>query len=814
MMSESKYILTYRRPASWWRNTWREALVCGNSRMGAAVYGGAGEEIVQITHGDLWCGQVRGELPDVSDTLQETRRLMDARQYREASWVLTNALREKGYQSKLGFPLPVCDLLVNMPVRSMFRHYRRTLDMRSSEITVSWEDDGKKYQRSTFMSRADSLLAMEISCDKGPVEAQIGLQLHNPEHLTRDKKGRPFSDMLLAGASISVDGNFVYYHNINDDGSYFGGVAGVFHADEIAGAEPETRGADAGEAKLREKEQFVRAKSSGSLLVLCKFFIKSQDPEAEYKELRAQVEEIAAAHDYAGLLARHRALHEPLMTSADINLTDGEDHRTVQELLDEAYEDVTPNALTEKLWAFGRYLFICGTSGEDNPFPLYGLWCGDYEPAWPHNMANENTQCIYWHAAVGGLGGYIRSLIRYYTSLMDDFRANARKLYGCRGILMPAGTTPGLGAPNQIVPVIMNWTSAAGWISRHFVDYYRFTGDEKCLREEILPFLYEIFLFYRDFLVKKEDGEYQLYPSVSPENTPKNYYIPNTPHPMPTTINSTMDVAVAKEVLQNFARYAELTGSYPSEAAQAREMAEHLPAYRYNDDGSLREWIPEEFDDNYQHRHISHIYPLFPGDEAERSGSSKLMEGCRRAVEKRLSLGLSSQTGWSFSHLASIFARLKEGDQMMECIDQIAKACLTNGLLSTHNDWRNMGTSFKMSAAPVQLDCSLGMVNAIQEAILFVGSSSLELLPALPGRWTKGNAKGLCFPGGTVDLSWNMESGQFKAVLAFHRPVSLMVSIPQKITEKIPLFLEGTDPVEGQFLVHGTAGEIVTIASR
>jgi len=809
-MAKSKYILTHRRPASWWRNAWREALVCGNSKMGASVYGGAGEETIMITHGDLWCGQIRGELPDVSHTLKETRRLMDAKQYREASWVLTNAVKEQGYISKLGFPLPVCDLLVNMPVRSMFRHYRRMLDMRSAEIKVSWEDDGKKYTRSTFMSRADDLLAMEIACDGGLVEAQIGLQLHNPEHLTRDKKGRPYTDMLLSGASITVDGNFVYYHNINQDGKYFGGVAGVFHADELQGAEPESRGADAAEAKLREKEQFVKAKGE-KLLVLCKFFIKSEDPQAEYKALRAQVEETAAQYDYAELLSRHRALHEPLMTCADVNLIDEEDDRTVSELLDEAYDEVTPNALTEKLWAFGRYLFICGTSAENNPFPLYGLWCGDYDPAWPHNMANENTQCIYWHATVGGLSDYVRSLIKYYNSLIEDFRTNARKMYGCRGILMPAGTTPGLGAPNQIVPVIMNWISCAGWISRHFVDYYRFTGDEKCLREEILPFLYEIFLFYRDFLVKEANGQYKLYPSVSPENTPKNYYIPNTPHPMPTTINSTMDVAVAKELLHNFARYAQLMGEYPEEAAQAAEMAEHLPEYRFNEDKSIREWIPDEFDDNYQHRHISHIYPIFPGDEVERTGSAELFEGCRIAVEKRLALGLSSQTGWSFSHLASIFARLKEGDRLMDCIDQISKACLTGGLLSTHNDWRGMGTSFKMSSAPVQLDCSLGMVNAIQEAIVFVGDGQLELLPALPSRWNKGNARALCFPGGKLDIDWDMEKASLKAVLTFDRAVSVKIAVPEYIASKLNLTLNGA-AMERVITVNASAGETITIA--
>lgn len=148
-----------------------------------------------------------------------------------------------------------------------------------------------------------------------------------------------------------------------------------------------------------------------------------------------------------------------------------------EDLLLEGYEGEAPNALIERLWRFGRYLFISGTHEEGMPFALYGLWGGDYALPWSHHMANENIQMTYWHCLSGGLGYAMKGFARYYTDLMDDFRTSARNLFGCRGICVSAGTTPGLGIPNQVVPVIVNWISGGGWLAQHLYDYYLYTGD-------------------------------------------------------------------------------------------------------------------------------------------------------------------------------------------------------------------------------------------------------------------------------------------------------------------------------------------------
>ena len=178
------------------------------------------------------------------------------------------------------------------------------------------------------------------------------------------------------------------------------------------------------------------------------------------------------------MLKRHTELHGPLFHSASLELnTANRDVRSSEELLLEAYEGEAPVSLVRKMWAYGRYLFISGTAAESGPFGLYGLWGGDYRLIWCHHMANENIQMMYWHAHVGGLGELVPSLFRYYGGLMDDFRGNARKLYGCRGIYIPAGTTPGIGTPNQIVPVILNWTGADRVARPALLRAFLYTGD-------------------------------------------------------------------------------------------------------------------------------------------------------------------------------------------------------------------------------------------------------------------------------------------------------------------------------------------------
>ncbi|MFD1953051.1 glycoside hydrolase N-terminal domain-containing protein [Paenibacillus thailandensis] len=750
----NKLVLKY--PASWWKNMWREGLPSGNGTIGASVYGAVQEETVLITHEDLWHWGHKDVLPDVSHTLPETRKMMDEEKYVEASWHLTNALKEKGYNTRLAARFPVAELKLAMACEHAFKQYRRSLDMETGEIAVSWKDGGTSYVRRLFVSRADQAIVYDIQTDGQELQGELRLAFHptdNPRLIEACKE-------MEATVQVKAENGYLYYAVRNDDGTDFGAVMRVI---------PEKG------ALETEQKQAIQFRGASRVLAVVKVFVKGER-EKEWGKLKGELSGISAG--YEELLATHAAIHGRLFHTAKLELEGDEGERTNEELLLEAYDGEAPTELVRKMWAYGRYLFISGTRAEGYPFGLYGLWGGDYRLIWCHNMANENVQMMYWHVPAGGLTELMPALFRYYDSMTDDFRDNARKLYGCRGIYIPAGSTPGIGVPNQIVPVIMNWTGAAAWLARHYYEYYLYTGDRNLLVEKILPFMKEAALFYEDFVVQGDDGYYKFYPSVSPENTPENFMPTDgkpLAHPMPTTINATMDFALLKELLSHLVEGSREAGVHTEEIAKWEAMLKRIPEYQVNSDGAIREWMHERFDDRYNHRHLSHIYPIFPGQEFTREELPERFEAFETAVKKRL---IGAQSGWSLAHMAAIYARLGDGNKALECLDILSRSCLLNNFMTLHNDWRNMGICMNMAEAPIQLDANMGWVNAVQEMLLYVSPKMVKLLPALPDRWTSGKVSDLRFCAGKAAISWNKATGKFEAELAADRDASFVLKLP------------------------------------
>lgn len=199
----SKSMLVTRYPSSWWKSKWREALPSGNGVIGASVYGGVQDETILINHLGLWHGGQIGLLPDVSHTLKDTRRLMNEGRYQEASWVLTRALKEKGYNSTLSAPLPLADLRLSMTGQEAFRHYRRSLNMETGEVAVSWLDGEVAYDRSLFVSRADHMIVYRLKSSVSSVDASLTLDIHpsdNPSRAEQLQALRETIDLTAQGS--------------------------------------------------------------------------------------------------------------------------------------------------------------------------------------------------------------------------------------------------------------------------------------------------------------------------------------------------------------------------------------------------------------------------------------------------------------------------------------------------------------------------------------------------------------------------------------------------------------------------------------
>lgn len=775
---KNKLILKY--PAAWWGAKWRDALPSGNGVIGAAVYGAVHNETVLLTHDDLWHEVVTPDLPDVSAHLSETRNLLLANKAAEADKILSNAFKAADYQPDIGAPLPLGDLKVKMPVALGFTDYRRVLDMASGEVLVSWKDAGTDYERRLFVSRADDCVVMELRASTdATLDAEIALDLHDRADARMADGNHP---ALPANLEIEPDETgLIRYAAQNDDGTDFGAVARV---STVGG-------------KMRVIEGGLAISDCDSVLIVLKLFVRG-DRTRDWSKLETELD--ALPHDYASLLAPHAKLHADLFgrVALDLDVAPSSHALSNEELLLDAYQGEASNVLTEKMWAFGRYLLISSSREGGQPCPLQGKWCGSYRGYWTFNMMNENLQMNHWQALSGNLTETLLPVFDYCDRLMPDFRENARKLYGCRGIHIPAVTTPPSGLIKDIQPHILHWTGAAAWVGQHYYDYYLYTGDETFLRERALPFLRETALFYEDFFTIDDDGFYLSAPSNSPENTPANHL--GATGNMETTMNATLDFALAKEVLTRLIEGTKIAGDGLADVEKWHAMLERIPPYQINSDGAVAEWMHPFYTDNYKHRHQSHIYPVFPGTEVTRTSDPDLFRAFERAIHLRLETGISSQTGWSLAHMANVYARMHDGDGALNCLNLLARSCLINNFYTTHNDWRNSGVGLDMELAPYQIDANLGWTAAVQEMLLFSEHGHVTLLPALPSRWANGSVRGLLARNGVeISIQWSDGGRNVTASVISHgKARSLKVSIADKVIGTFDLDADVATPITWQ----------------
>ena len=724
----SRHIYTMKKPAAWHKELWREALPLGNGLTGVLIPGAIGKESITFTRHDLWEGGSDNPVPDVTDTFRKMREALDRGDYAAANQNnLKEALLAKGYADDRDTPYPVGWLQIDFEPPGLFYHYRRGVNMQTGEAFVRFESDGCNYLRRCFVSRATDVTVLRFTADR-PFTMQFRFDLYRE---AGQSEIRPDGLFLR-----SADGDSAV--NVHLAGSY---------SSTVLESSLEVTGSD--------YMLLIRCSSNGSDSSL----------------------EGVLGKTYEELLAEHVALHRPLYDAVSIELAPEEDFElSNEEMLDQAYDDKASLALLERLWRFGRYLFISAANEAGNPVPLYGLWHGKDHLTWSQYVANENVEITYWHVLAGGLAYSVPALLRYYTGKTKRFQECARNLFGCRGIWVSAYTTPHASGVPVPVAVISDWISCAGWLCHHFWDYYIYTKDDQLLREEILPFMYQAALFYRDYIVQEGDS-LRIYPSVSPENTPEGF-------PGVVAQDATMDYAILKELLTNLLEGIRITGMYQDEADSFRQLLSRIAPYQINADGAVREWMNPDIPDHYYHRHLSHLYPVFPGTEVTQSNQPELWKAFEQAVHLRK---LGAQSGWSLAHMANIYARMHDGERAAECLDGMTKSVVLNSLLTVHNDWRNMGTTvYWHGAATLQLDADFGAVNAIQEMLFCRQPDALSFLPALPDRLPCGMAKGLVFPEGTADVAWN-ESGEVDITITAVRPVETALLVCGKAAGRIHL---------------------------
>jgi hypothetical protein len=457
--------------------------------------------------------------------------------------------------------------------------------------------------------------------------------------------------------------------------------------------------------------------------------------------LRQALEQLTP--DYPALLDRHQKVQSEAFNRVSVDFGGASQYgMSTEELLADqrSRPDYSP-ALLEKVFEMGRHWFILNS--------------GKYPSIAAEINATINLQTA--GAVQGDLREGMDAYFKWMESLAPDYRVNAKNIFGSRGASYPLFPDKGVGVKfyytgSSEIGIWPYWISAGGWYARQFWDHYLVTGDEEFLRNRVVPVYKELALFYEDFLtVTDENGNYMFVPSISPENAPRS-----TDPSGPTLINATIDIAVCREVLTNLIQASETLGADADSVPKWKAMLAKMPPYLLELDGTLKEWAWPTLQEHYIHRHVSHLYGAWPGDEIDPDRTPQLARAaeiaCRRRTVDALATAVAGETlpAYGRCHRALVGARLKDN----VIVDVQLRQLMEQGYISAA-----LRCSREPYGPPVP-DAHGGIPAIVLEMLLYSRPGVIEVLPALPETLVKGSIEGMLARtyARVNKLAWNMDA--------------------------------------------------------
>ncbi|MCH5351612.1 MAG: glycoside hydrolase N-terminal domain-containing protein [Clostridiales bacterium] len=756
-----KNILKFSQPSSWWGSQWREAIPLGNGVLGASVYGGAAEDVVMLTHGDLWWQGKDSVLQDVSDKVKDVRKKIDEGDFLGAEKMLSTELIKKGYRPQLSYPLPLLDFVVKMQLDHTVKEYSRELDMESAEASVTFKDGATRFTRNTFVSRARDIIVYEIT-RTGQKNINCFLKLE-----THDKFNARTPVAISAmpeNVNVKSENYWLYYSARSSSGSDFGAVAQVKF---MSGKQEPVDGG-------------LMVTGADRIIVIIKPFIETPHEKA-WKEGKAAIADIKLPYDK--LLKEHQTLHQKLFFTAELDFGCANREDFVDDSVVKTVKSgETDPALLEKLWAYGRYLMITGSRPDARPFAPYGLWCGDYKAVLAQINAAGSLQAAYDMTQTGNLCEFAESVFSLYEGIMQMLKYNSTRLYGCRGIFVPYTTSPSTGYPGEVYESMIHFTGVAGWLGNLFYDYALYTDDQKFLKNRALPFMKEAATFYEEFFKLVDLKYYESSPSYSPFTTAGNLTGTGEEHAIAK--NATVDFAIARNLLKNLIEGSESANMNKSEVMKWKDMLKKLPPFKYNPDGTLSEYIDDKCTDNAESPSLALYYPVYP-DYRSRD-NLELNKALLNTARKKSQTARSNMNADALARYAQVFARLGDGDNVYDCINALVRGMAMNNLIFADADWRGMGSGKKSTWAQPVPYVNLIVTGAIQESLVQSTPDTISLLPAICAGIGKGALTGFQTRAKVEvsSLEWDVSRGTLVVKLKAKRATKVDVQFPK--TAKAP----------------------------
>jgi len=741
--SASDYKLWYRQPAA----QWSEALPLGNGRMGVMVFGGVRTERFQLSEETMWSGKPEPKViaPDMEQQREKIMKHLFADEMQEAGELMTKFDRTK-YQGKNGIVIEgvtqqehTFETMGNLWIFNDHpdlpeKSYYRDLDLNTAISTVKYTIDGVNYVRESFCSFPHQIAVVKIFADK-PGKVGFNVLLNRPDDMTESWADLMTADSLVQPYPVKVTGvsdcEISMTGKTSNDGLDFQTNVRVI--------------AKGGTTSVRDGRIYCSGADEAVIFIgsLTSFYAY---PDMD-KELSQRLNK-AMSDGYDNVKQTHIDDYSSLYNTFDVTLgqtaastlpTDMRTRRLRKEVLDPrivSTGDYDPG-FAALFWQYSRYLCISSCREGTLPASLQ-FWNNSLVAAWYGRFTtNVNLQENFWGVETTNLSRLHNSLFDMTFPYLPAGREVARKSYGCKGAVFP-GRGVSVYGPEYIYD---SWNDGGAWIGQHFWEHFLFTGDTAFLKEKAYPFMKEMAAFYLDYLREDPEGYLVTGPSHSPENS---FYYKGRRECIDYGI--TMSRAIIHEIFTNTIAAAELLDTDSDFRAALCKAREKLIPYQIGRYG-IQEWRRDYDEVAPGHRHISHLYGVYPGAEITREGAPDLYEAATRSFTRRLENG-GYWTSWSCSMGIGLAARLHRNQDAHHLVKLLMKEQTLENLLTVHSKENSTYDVFSM-------DGNLGFIGGMSEIFLQSHAGFVELLPSLPECWTEGSIKGICARGGYVfDFAW------------------------------------------------------------